>query len=273
MVRGQGPPALLLHDLYSGATGSEVADLGARLVDAFTVVTPDLPGFGRSGRPPMRYTPDFYFDAIVEFVRHAIDRPTLLVGSGLSAAYSTEAALRLGDLAAGVVLLGPPEPEGPGLIGPSTWRPLAYQMVRSPLGIACHRLSSSRWIQQHALRESLVDTPEDLATRAAALERSARQPNGHWPLWSLWVGDLQWDPRPSLARLGAPALVLWGAESRKNPTAPEAYHAVRPDIEQRVVPRTGRWPHVDDPDQSANLLREWWNARGVVGDDPPSPFR
>ena len=38
--------------------------------------------------------PDLFFDAIVEFVRHGIDAPVLLIGSGLAAAYATEAAIR-----------------------------------------------------------------------------------------------------------------------------------------------------------------------------------
>src|SRR5512134_3429363 len=86
---GSGPPALLIHDLYAGASGEEMAPLSERLGSEMETLLLDLPGFGRSGIPRMRYGPDLFFDAIVEFVRHGIDRPTLLVGSGLAAAYVT----------------------------------------------------------------------------------------------------------------------------------------------------------------------------------------
>ena len=81
-VRGEGPAALLLHDLYTGASGAEMDPLAEILSEGLRVHVADLPGFGRSGRPAMRYAPDLFFDAIVELVRHAIDRPTLLLASG-----------------------------------------------------------------------------------------------------------------------------------------------------------------------------------------------
>ncbi|MBW3660817.1 MAG: alpha/beta hydrolase [Gemmatimonadetes bacterium] len=258
-ARGQGPPALLLHDLYTGASGLEMEPLANRLAGEWTVHLADLPGFGRSGRPAMRFGPDLFFDAIVELVRHSIDEPTVLVGSGLSAAYAVEAAVRLGDAVRGVVLLAPPEPEGPGVIERPTWRPLAYQLLRSPFGEAYHALHAARRWRRHALSIDLAAEPADLDERADELHRLARQPDSHWALWSLWVGDLAWDPRPALSRLGAPALALWSAEARTNPAAPETYRAVRPDLPQQVVPGTGRWPHVDAPPETAEAMLAWWD--------------
>ncbi|MDX1661543.1 MAG: alpha/beta fold hydrolase, partial [Gemmatimonadota bacterium] len=154
--RGEGPDALLLHDLYTGASSLEMEPLADRLAEEWTVHLADLPGFGRSGRPEMRFGPDLFFDAIVELVRHSIDRPTVLVGSGLSAAYAVEAAVRLGDLVSGVVLLGPPEPEGPGVIEHPTWRPLAYQALRTPFGEAYHALHAAKAWRRHALSTDLA---------------------------------------------------------------------------------------------------------------------
>lgn len=260
-VRGQGPAALLLHDLYTGASGEEMQDLADHLVHRLEVYVADLPGFGRSGRPAMRYAPDLYFDAVVELVRHAIDRPTLLVGSGLTGAFAAEAALRLGDLATGLVLLGPPEPDREGFIRPPLWGGAVYQILRSPLGQAYHWWHASPIVQRRTLGSALAVEPERLAEMADRRSRSARQPGGAWPLWSLWTGDLVWDPRPALARLGTRALVLWGAETSGNPAAPEAYRVVRPDLDQKVIPGTARWPHVDDPAGAAGALLEWWDRQ------------
>lgn len=254
---GEGPDALLLHDVYTGASGDEMADLAGRMAGEMTVHVADLPGFGRSGRPPMRFGPDLFFDAVVELVRHAIDRPTLLIGSGRSAAYAVEAAIRLGDVARGVVLLAPPEPAGPGPLRTPTLKPIAYQFLRSPFGEAYHHLHAAAAWRRHALRADLAAAPDDLPDRAERRHRYARQPGSHWPLWSLWVGDLDWDPRPALARLGAPALVLWSAEARGNPAAPELYRAVRPDLDQRVIPGARRWPHVDQPAATADAILDW----------------
>ncbi len=272
-VRGRGPAALLLHDLYTGASGAEMQALADLIVHRLEIHVADLPGFGRSGRPAMRYAPDLFFDAIVELVRHAINRPTLVVGSGLTGAFAAEAALRLGDLATGLVLLGPPEPDRDGFIRPPLWGGAVYQLLRSPLGQAYHWWHASPVVQRRTLEVDLATSTLDLEERARRRSRSARQPGGAWPLWSLWTGDLVWDPRPALARLGAPSLVLWGAETSGNPAAPEAYRAVRPDLDQVVVPGTARWPHVDDPVGAADTLLEWWERQASpapTGRDPES---
>lgn len=261
-VRGEGPAALLLHDLYTGASGTEMDPLADLLAGHLEVHTADLPGFGRSGRPAMRYAPDLFFDALVELVRHDIDRPTLLVASGLAGAFAAEAALRLGNSVTGLVLLGPPEPDREGFIRPPMWGGAAYQVLRSPLGQAYHWWHASPVVQRRSLEVDLATSTLDLDERARSRSRSARQPGGAWPLWSLWTGDLVWDPRPALARLGAPTLVLWGAETTGDPAAPEAYGAVRPDLDQEVVPGTARWPHVDAPAETARALLGWWSRQG-----------
>ena len=262
-VRGQGPAALLLHDLYTGASGAEMEALADCLSDRLEIHVADLPGFGRSGRPAMRYAPDLFFDAIVELVRHTIDRPTLLIGSGVTGAFAAEAALRLGNSATGLVLLGPPEPDTEGFLRPPVWGGAAYQILRSPLGQAYHWWHASPVVQRRTLELDLATPTLDLEERARSRSRSARQPGGAWPLWSLWTGDLVWDPRPALARLGAPALVLWGAETKGDPAAPEAYRAVRPDLDQEVVPGTARWPHVDAPEAAAKALLKWWDRQAA----------
>ncbi|HEY7473079.1 MAG TPA: alpha/beta hydrolase [Gemmatimonadota bacterium] len=266
---GSGPPALLVHDLYAGASGEEMAPLVERICAELDCYSLDLPGFGRSGRPRLRYGPDLFFDAIVEFVRHEIDAPTLLVGSGLSAAYVTEAALGLGRLVAGVVLIAPPEPTGTPIIETSSWRPFAYQLLRSPLGDAYHLWRASGRRRRRLLERDLAVEPVDIEERADRLHRYASQRDARWPLWSLWAGDLTWDPRASLSRLGAPALVIWGAEARESAVAPEAYHAVRPDLAQEVVPGTARWPHLDAPEALAGTLLEWWAREGAIIEGTP----
>ncbi len=252
VVRGQGPPALLLHDLYTGAGSHEMTDLGERLAGDFSVHALDLPGFGRSGKPRMRYRPELLADAIVEYVRHAIGAPTLLVASGLAGSAAALAAARLGPEAAGLVLSGPPEPgAGPAPNG------ALYQLLRSPAGELYHHLHATAPWRRQALGSLLAAPPADLDERADRLHRYASQPGAEWALWSLWSGDLSEDPRPVLAGLDAPVLLLWGAETRGDPAAPEAYRAARADLDQRVLPGTARWPHLDDPDGVAEAIRAW----------------
>jgi pimeloyl-ACP methyl ester carboxylesterase len=213
----------------------------------------------------MRYGPDFFFEAIVEFIRHQIDGPTLVIGAGVTAGFVPEAALRLGNSVRGIVLIAPPEPEGPRVIETATWRPLLYQLLRSPIGTTAVRWSSSRGRRRAVLARDLAAEAEGVDDRAEVLHRNARQKAAGWPLWSLWAGDLAWDPRAALSRLGAPALVLWGAEARVNAAAPDTYHAVRPDLTQDVIPGTARWPHVDDDETVSERILEWWETATRAG--------
>jgi pimeloyl-ACP methyl ester carboxylesterase len=255
-VRGAGPPILLLHDVYTGAGGHEMVALGDRLAAHHTVHTLDLPGFGRSGKPRMRYSPGFFTDAIVEYVRHGIDAPAVLTGSGLTAAYVVDAAARLGDLAAGIILLGPFEGAVEPFESPVLNR-VAYQLLRTPFGELYHHVHAIAPWRRRALRAWMAAPGADLDGRADALHRYASQPGAEWPLWSLWCGELTEDPRARLAEIEAPVLAVWGAETHDDPSAPEAYRAARPDITQRVIPGTSRWPHVDDPDATAEAILSW----------------
>ena len=259
---GAGAPALMLHDLYAGASGAEMGPLAARLAGVLETLVLDLPGFGRSARPRLRFGPDLFFEAIVEFVRHRIDAPTLLVGSGLSAAYAVEAAARLGRLSRGVVLIAPPEAAGAGAGGPA-WGPGAYQALRTAVGGAVRVWRCGAAGRRRLLERSLATTPPDIEQRAEGLRRFAAQPDSEWALWSLWAGELAWDARPGLSRLGAPAITIWGAAARADAAAPESYAAVRPDMPQHVVPGTARWPHLDAPVEVADRILEWWAVEGV----------
>lgn len=111
--RGQGPPALLLHDQVHGASGIEMATLGDRLSETFTVYTLDLPGYGRSGKPAMKHDEEFFGDALVEFVRYAIGEPALVVASGRSAEFACRVAVTTRDAVDGLVLISPPDRPGP----------------------------------------------------------------------------------------------------------------------------------------------------------------
>lgn len=258
--RGSGPFALLLHDLYSGASSAEVARLAERLENDFTVHMLDLPGFGRSIGPPMRYDPALYIDAIVDLVHHGLEEPTILIGCGRSAPFAAEAAARLGERALGLILIAPDEPTPTDSIEPPPWGSLAYQVLRSPIGDAYHFWRGGTGERGRFIRRETAGDLGNLAELAESMHQYARQPRAKWPLWSLWAGDLAHDPRSVLAQLEAPVLVLWGAEAAVNPAAPEVYEAARPDLSQHVVSSTSRWPHLEAPGRVADQVRSWWET-------------
>jgi pimeloyl-ACP methyl ester carboxylesterase len=63
-VAGEGPPLLLVHSINAAAGAHEMRPLVERFAATHTVYTPDLPGFGASARPDVRYSPRLYTDAL-----------------------------------------------------------------------------------------------------------------------------------------------------------------------------------------------------------------
>lgn len=58
------PPLLLLHSINAAASVHEVRPLFEALQTQYRVYAPDLPGFGRSARPDVVYTPALMVEAI-----------------------------------------------------------------------------------------------------------------------------------------------------------------------------------------------------------------
>jgi len=50
------PDLVLLHGINAAGSSGEWRDLVNELSEEYHVVAPDLPGFGRSARPPIRYS-------------------------------------------------------------------------------------------------------------------------------------------------------------------------------------------------------------------------
>lgn len=106
-VRGpaSGPALLLVHGL--GVSGRYYEPLIQLLSTTYRVVTPDLPGFGASGRPD----PAPGIEGMAVELERVVDiaglhRPVLL-GHSMGAQVVTEMAARRPDRTRGVVLVGP----------------------------------------------------------------------------------------------------------------------------------------------------------------------
>src|ERR1051325_5545728 len=59
-VKGSGPPLLLIHGIYAGASSYEWRNNFDALCEDFTVYALDLLGFGASDKPEAQYTAHFY---------------------------------------------------------------------------------------------------------------------------------------------------------------------------------------------------------------------
>ena len=100
-----------VHGINAAGSGGEFREIVADLAEDHHVVAPDLPGFGCSDRPPLRYSAALYEDFVGDFLAE-YDEPAVLASS-LSASYVTSALERGDTDASRLALICPTPTVGP----------------------------------------------------------------------------------------------------------------------------------------------------------------
>jgi pimeloyl-ACP methyl ester carboxylesterase len=222
-------------------------------------VAPDLPGFGRSGKPgSLSYTIDEYDDFIERFLdQQGIERVSLIVHDwgGVGLAFAQRRPERVERL-----VIVDAVPFLPGYRWHRTariWRtPVLGELAMGSTNRVVLRLLSregnatpgpmpDEWI------DSVIDH-FDQGTQRAILRLYRSSP----PEVLAAAGA-------GLGRLQVPALVVWGM---KDPYLPgrfaSEYARVLPQAELLELPDAGHWPWLDRPDALERIV-EFVNARGA----------
>ncbi|MGH2650982.1 MAG: alpha/beta fold hydrolase, partial [Actinomycetota bacterium] len=109
---GDGPALVLVHGL--GGSHPNWLAVGPRLAERCRVFAPDLVGFGRTppaGRP---MNLQGHRDLIERFLDEVVGGPAILVGNSTGGVLSIIEAVAAPEKVAGLVLLDPALPRGPG---------------------------------------------------------------------------------------------------------------------------------------------------------------
>ena len=263
--RGDGPPVVLLHGIHSGASSYEWRLVVDELAGAHTVYTIDLLGFGRSERPDIRYTARVYTSLIGDAVEMLVGGPSVLIGSGLTAAYVAVLGARDPARFPAVVLI---EPTGlarlndaPGAAGEFAKFAFDSPVVGTALFNALVSKPGIRyWLQRVYHNQAMVTD--------ALVEhyfQTSHQPGAKYAPTALLSGHLNLDVRRAMRRLMQPALLVWGDRAVETPIedAP-AFQAMKRDMELVVIPETGMLPHDERPDLFAGhvtrFVRDSWTS-------------
>ena len=239
---GAGPALLLIHGGGPGASGlSNYSRNIEALARAFSVLVPDMPGYGGSSKDVARDDP---FGDLAGAMQALLDRLEIerahVVGNSLGGACALRLALDRPERVDRLVLMGP------GGVGISSGTPtrglkrlLGYYAGEGPTleklrQFICEDLvhDASR-ITQALLRERFEASidPEVIANPPL---RAPKDPEAFRRM------DFLLDAR--LAALPHPTLVLWGTEDRVNP--PEGALALQrrmPACDAYLFARTGHW--------------------------------
>lgn len=244
------PDVVCLHGVHAAASSREFAGVFDALAEDYHVLAPDLPGFGRSDRPPVAYTSSLYESFVTDFVRDVADDP-VVVGSSLSGAWATTAAGRT-DVA-GLLLVCPTANTG-------ARRPWLRKLFRAPLvgDAAFNAMTSKPSLRFFDERDAFYHpdrVPEDLLDYQW---RTAHQAGARFAPASFVGGYLDpgFDLGAELADRDCPVTLVWGREATVTSLAEGRDVADAADARLVVVDETRLLPHAEQPDVFLEAVRE-----------------
>lgn len=212
---GQGPPVVLLHDLFVSHLAFERAIEG--LASNFRVLAPDFPGFGDSEKPaPARYAYgiDAFSESVVDLIAGLELGRVSIVGHSLGGATAIALAADHPELVERLVLVDP-------IVYPLRLdlrtRMLQLPVVGSFLFKQLYgRHAFRRFFREQVYAPGAPIPPERIDRYYTTMNTPAARES------ALAVLQAVDDTRPVVARIprvGAPTLVIWGRLDRICPAA------------------------------------------------------
>jgi magnesium chelatase accessory protein len=259
-VLGAGPALLLLHG--TGAATHSWRDLAPLLARRFTVIAPDLPGHGFSGRPATRgMSLPGMAQGVTALLQALGAAPVLVVGHSAGAAVAVR-----------MVLDGRVTPGHLVGVNAALWPLAGLLRVMSPLAkLLAMAPMVPRWVSSRAADETAVarliaGTGSTLDARGAQLYARLMRDPGHvagaLAMMANWQLDALFDDLP---RLRTPLTLVVGSADRTVP--PAQADAVAARVREARVMRLaglGHLAHEEDAKQVAGIV---WRVHS--GPRPP----
>ncbi len=253
------PTALLVHGLGDEADTWRhlIAPLSAR----WQIIAPDLPGFGRSGKPKRAYTLAFLQSCLFELLDILAVQQVLLVGHSLGGMLAQGMALAQPRRASGLALI-----DGALLTRPQRLNPQLLLFLIPGLGEWLYtRLRSNPQAAFDSLRayyanmDSLPQLERDfLFQRVNQRVWSDGQRRAYFSVFRhlvATVSGLQKGLPARLAQLHTPTLVLWGEQDRINPPeSGQALAQLQPAAKWALIPNAGHMPHQEQPQETVKQI-------------------
>jgi pimeloyl-ACP methyl ester carboxylesterase len=258
-IAGDGPPVVLIHGMVNSSR--HWREVALRLADGYTVIAPDLIGHGDSATPRGDYSLGAHAAAVRDLLAAiGIDRATI-VGHSLG-----------GGVAMQFFWQFPQRTERLALVSSGG---LGHQVSPLLRSAALPGASPLLWLVAH---ERFVSALSDLGARlrrrgsgvgvylqavARALGPLQGQGARHAFLQTLRsVIDVRGQRVSARDRLhlldGFPTLIVWGERDNTIPLSHglEA-HAAVPGSRFETIPRAAHFPHLEEPEALAEVLRRF----------------
>ena len=254
----EDPDLVLLHGINAAGSSGEFRAVFDTLADDYHVIAPDLPGFGCSDRPPLRYSATLYTEFVDDFLTE-YDEPSV-VASSLSAAYTLGALTSDPELSVRELLLICPTT----IAGPEPPKQGLQELFRLPLvGTGLFNLVASKpsiryFNADHGYYDMTAVSDDWLAYEW----RTTHQPNARFAPASFISGYLnaEVDLADAIDTLGIEPTIVWGRDADITPLSQGRELASEADVPLVVIDRSKLLPHVEFPAEFTDVVAEQLSA-------------
>jgi len=258
-IAGSGPPVVLVHGMVNSSRHWE--EVAVRLAGDYMVIAPDLIGHGDSATPRGDYSLGAHAAVIRDLLAAiGVERSTVVghsLGGGVAMQFFWQFPQHTERLA--LVSSG-----GLGQEVSPLLRTAALPGASALLWLIAHpRLVSALWELGDRLRRRGSGTGVYVQAVARALRPLERAGAREAFLHTLRaVIDVRGQRVSALDRLylldGFPTLIVWGERDHTIPLAHgRAAHAAVPGSRFETLPGAAHFPHLEDPDGLATVLRDF----------------
>jgi pimeloyl-ACP methyl ester carboxylesterase len=256
---GSGPPVVLIHGMVNSSRHWQAVAL--KLADSYTVIAPDLIGHGDSATPRGDYSLGAHAAAIRDLLATlGIDRATIVghsLGGGVAMQFFYQFPQRTERLA--LVSSG-----GLGRDVSPLLRTATLPGAATALRLATHRhVLATLEEGGRRMRARGIEKGAALQAVARALrplgEQGSREAFVHTLRAVIDAHGQRVSARDRLYLLGGVStLIVWGERDRTIPLAHgREAHELIPGSRFETLPRAAHFPHLEDPDGLAAVLRDF----------------
>jgi pimeloyl-ACP methyl ester carboxylesterase len=253
-------PLVFLHALGGGSSAYEWSKVYPAFASEYRILAPDLIGWGRSAHPARDYQVKDYVQMIVEFILQTCDRPVTVIASGLTAAFTIQAAVENPSLFRSLILtnaagLNDFEQNYSGnffaqfIKIPVLDRFFYGVGVATPTGIRAF-LEQRQFAQADRIYPEIVE----------AYLQSARQHNAEYAALAFVRGDLSLDLSQFIPRLNTPTALIWGrATEYTSPELGQRFARLNPKAIRvsENLDDVRLTPHLETPAVAIGLIRKY----------------
>ena len=255
VVRGEGEPLLLIHDIFIGSSLKQWEDSINYFSQHYKVYAIDLLGFGGSEKPAISYSSYLYISLINNFITDVIKEKSYVVASSGSAGFAVLASSLDSNNFKKLILISP-------VNGINFYSKFLCRLIESPvIGTTIYNIMSSRFYRKSFLENivffdsanasnSIVDSCNHTAHLGGA--------SAKYPIALLMSGYLDVNMSQHLEKISVPTHIIWGAENRLNSI--ENYDSIKhlnQSIDMTVIDQAGLLPQSERPHEFFKACRDF----------------